>query len=102
MTRMADFTSQDFLRDPIGAIARLRQFGPLVQVKFPIIGTVWMTTTQEMAGHVLKDGATFTLRKEGGGVAGVPWWMPGFVLTLANNMLTSDEPDHTSATLHRG
>ncbi len=95
MTRMADFTSQDFLRDPIGAIARLRQFGPLVQVKFPIIGTVWMTTTQDMAGRILKDSATFTLRKEGGGVAGVPWWMPGFVLTLANNMLTSDEPDHT-------
>jgi cytochrome P450 len=94
MTRMADFTSQDFQRDPAGAIDRLRQFGPVVQVKFPIIGTVWMTTTQEMAGRVLKDSAIFTLRKEGR-VAGVPWWMPGFMLALANNMLTFDEPDHT-------
>jgi cytochrome P450 len=94
MTTMADFTSQDFFRDPIDAIKRLRQFGPLVQVKFPIIGTVWMTTTQEMAGHVLKDSADFTLRKEGR-VAGAPWWLPGFMLTLANNMLTFDEPDHT-------
>jgi cytochrome P450 len=94
MTAMADFTSQDFLRDPADAIDRLRQFGPLVQVKFPIVGTVWMTTTQETTGRVLKDSATFTLRKEGR-VAGAPWWMPGFMLSLANNMLTFDEPDHT-------
>jgi cytochrome P450 PksS len=91
---MADFTGQDFFRDPVDAIGRLRQLGPLVQVKFPIIGTVWMTTTQEMAGRVLKDSATFTLRKEGR-VAGAPWWLPRVMLTLANNMLTSDEPDHT-------
>jgi len=94
MTRMADFTSQDFFRDPVGAMGRLRQLGPLVQVKFPIIGTVWMTTTQDMAGRVLKDNAAFTLRKEGR-VAGAPWWLPGVFLSLANNMLTFDEPDHT-------
>lgn len=94
MTRMADFTSQDFQRDPAGAVERLRQFGPLVQVKLPIVGTVWMTTTQEIAGRVLKDSATFTLRKDGR-VAGAPWWLPGFMLSLANNMLTFDEPDHT-------
>jgi cytochrome P450 PksS len=94
MTTMTDFTGQDFFRDPVDAIGRLRQLGPLVQVKFPIVGTVWMTTTQEMAGRVLKDSATFTLRKEGR-VAGAPWWLPGFLLTLANNMLTFDEPDHT-------
>jgi cytochrome P450 PksS len=54
---MADFTGQDFLRDPAGAIERLRRFGPLVQVKFPIIGTVWIATTQDMAGRVLKVSA---------------------------------------------
>ena len=43
---------------------------------------------------MLKDSETFTLRKEGGGL-GLPWWMPGIVRTLANNMLTMDEPDHT-------
>ena len=45
--------------------------------------------------RVLKDGETFTLRKEGGGLAGLRWWMPSFVATFANNMLTMDEPDHT-------
>ncbi len=95
MIRGADFTTQEFYRDPSAAIARLRAMGPLVEVKLPIVGTVWMTTTQEVAGQVLKDNATFTLRKDGGGIAGVPWWMPGIFGTLVNNMLTFDEPDHT-------
>jgi cytochrome P450 len=56
---------------------------------------VWITTTQELAGRVLKDSQTFTLRKEGGGLAGLRWWMPGVIRALANNMLTMDEPDHT-------
>ena len=44
---------------------------------------------------MLKDSETFTLRKNGGAVAGLRWWMPGIVRALANNMLTMDEPDHT-------
>jgi cytochrome P450 PksS len=44
---------------------------------------------------VLKETAVFTLRKEGGAVAGLRWWMPSIIATLANNMLTTDEPDHT-------
>ena len=95
MSRGADFTSQEFYRNPAAEIARLRALAPLVAVKLPIIGTVWMTTTQETAARVLKDSANFTLRKEGGGIAGLQWWMPGILRTLANNMLTFDEPDHT-------
>jgi hypothetical protein len=40
----------------------LRSAGPVVQVRFPIIGKVWITTTQELAGRMLKDSQTFTLR----------------------------------------
>ena len=40
-------------------------------------------------------GKTFTLRKDDGNVAGLRWWMPGVVRTIADNMLTTDEPDHT-------
>jgi cytochrome P450 len=95
MLRGADFTTDEFYRDPSATIARLRALGPLIEVKLPIVGTVWMTTTQEAAGRVLKDNATFTLRRDGGGIAGVPWWMPGIFSALASNMLTFDEPDHT-------
>jgi cytochrome P450 PksS len=95
MTLHVDFTSQEFFRDPAAAADRLRSCAPLVATRFPIVGKVWITTTYEATAAVLKDSTTFTLRKEGGGLAGLRWWMPAFVRTLANSMLNMDEPDHT-------
>ena len=77
-----DFTSEAFFRDPGAGVARLRAAGPVVATKFPIIGRVWVTTTYEAAARVLKDSSVFTLRKEGGALAGLPWWMPGLIGTL--------------------
>jgi cytochrome P450 len=94
MARGIDFTSQDYLRDPAAAIARLRASGPIVEVSLPIVGRVWITTTLELADQVLKDSEIFALRRDGN-VAGLRWWMPGIFRTLANSMLTVDEPDHT-------
>jgi cytochrome P450 len=95
MTSRVDFTSQEFFRDPSAGVAKLRALGPVVEVQFPIIGKVWTTTTEELASRVLKDSATFTLRKDNGDVAGLRWWMPGVIKTVADNMLSKDEPDHT-------
>ena len=94
MTIQADFTSQDYFRDPAAAIENLRKLGPVVEVRFPVIGKVWATTTQALADQVLKDTETFTMRREDGNVAGLQWWMPSIVRTLANSMLSMDEPDH--------
>jgi cytochrome P450 len=66
----------------------------VVEVRFPIVGKVWTTTTQDLADRILKDSETFTLRRDDGSVAGFQWWMPGILRTLANNMLSMDEPDH--------
>lgn len=90
-----DFTSQDFFRDPAAAMERLRAAGPVVEVRLPPIGRVWMTTTLDLAARVLKDSQVFTLRKDGGAVAGMRWWMPSIFGVFANNMLTVDEPDHS-------
>jgi cytochrome P450 PksS len=95
MTVRVDFTSQDYLRNPSAGVERLRASGAVVEVRFPIIGTTWVTTTQEAADRVLKDSKTFTLRRDDGQVAGLKWWMPGMFRALANNMLTVDEPHHT-------
>ena len=95
MTPRIDFKSEDFLRDPAAGVAALRAAGPAVETHFPIVGKVWVTTTYEATARVLKDSATFSLRKESGDVAGLRWWMPKLVQTLASNMLTTDEPDHT-------
>lgn len=95
MAPRVDFTSQAFFRDPAASIAMLRAAGPLVATRFPIVGEVWVTTTYETTAQVLKDSATFTLRKESGAVAGMRWWMPKLLTAVASNMLTTDEPDHT-------
>jgi cytochrome P450 len=94
MTAYADFASQDYFRNPAAAIEKLRAAGPVVEVRFPIIGKVWATTTQALADRVLKDTDTFTIRKEDGTVAGLRWWMPRVVRTMTNSMLSMDEPDH--------
>lgn len=90
-----DFSSQDFFRAPLAALEGLRLAGPAVEVRLPIMGRVWMTTTQEMASRVLKDNQAFTLRKDDGAVAGLRWWMPSIFRVFAKNMLTVDEPDHS-------
>src|SRR4029453_4567299 len=92
MTMRVDFTSQAFFRDPADGIEKLRAAGPVLATRFPIVGNVWVTTTYESAARVLKERETFQLRKEGGGLAGLRWWMPAFIGALANNMLTMDEP----------
>ena len=95
MTQRVDFASEAFFRDPSATVNALRASAPLVATRFPIVGKVWVTTTYEATARVLKDSALFTLRKEGGDVAGLRWWMPRSIAVLASNMLTMDEPDHT-------
>ena len=95
MTQRVDFASEAFFRDPGVAVAQLRASGPIAATTFPIVGPVWVTTTYEAAAQVLKDSATFALRKDDGTVVGLRWWMPRSVTLLANNMLNADEPDHT-------
>jgi cytochrome P450 PksS len=94
MTLKTDFASPDYFRNPAAAIEKLRAVGPVVEVRFPIVGRVWTTTTQALADQVLKDTETFTIRKDDGTVAGVQWWMPRIVRTFTNSMLSMDDPDH--------
>jgi len=90
----ADFSSQNYFRNPPAEIEKLRLIGPVVEVRFPIVGKVWTTTTQELADRILKDSETFTIRRDDGRIAGFQWWMPGVLRTLVNHMLAMDEPDH--------
>ena len=66
MTLPVDFTSQGFFRDPAATVRRLQAAGPVVEARFPMVGRVWMTTTQEMASRVLKDGKLFGAGSEFG------------------------------------
>ena len=82
-----DFTSQDYLRNPAAGIERLRVSGPIVEVRFPIIGRTWITTTQEAAERILKDSRTFTIRNDSGEAARMFWWMPGIFGAVHSNTI---------------
>ena len=75
----------------------MRAAGPVVPLKLPFVGRVWVTTTHAAALAMVKDNGLFVQegRNAGkSGVAGFYWWMPKSLKALANNMLQKDEPDH--------
>jgi len=83
--------------DPFSFFARLRAAGPVIPVKLPLVGKVWVTTTYAATSAMVKDNALFVQQaKHAGksGVAGMSWWMPRSLKLLTNNMLLKDEPDH--------
>ncbi len=94
MAARFNFAGDAFFKDPMATVAALRINGPVVPARFPLVGDVWVTTTHEATARVLKDAQAFPLRKNGV-VAGLRWWMPKSITVFSNNMLTSDEPDHT-------
>ncbi len=92
-----DLVGRAFKQDPYPTFAKMRAAGPVIPVKLPFIGSIWMTTTHAAALAAVKDSELFVLegRHAGkSGVAGMQWWMPKSIRLLANNMLTKDEPDH--------
>ena len=87
--------SQEFMRNPAKQIAEMRIKGALVATRVPILGKVWLTTTQAATAHVLKNHENFRVTKRDGRAVGLAWWMPRMLKRLTHNMLTSDEPEHT-------
>jgi cytochrome P450 len=92
-----DIVSGRFKQDPFPTFAAMRRAGPVIPIRLPFVGRVWMTTTHEAALAMVKDNALFV--QEGrhagkSGVAGFSWWMPRPIKLMTNNMLQKDEPDH--------
>jgi cytochrome P450 PksS len=93
---LPDLTSQEYLRNPAAGLAKLRAAGPILEVRFPIFGKTWITTTHELAERVLKDSETFKMRKNALRwlVPALRWLVPGWIRALAVSMLSMDAPDH--------
>lgn len=92
-----DFDGTASKAHPSTFFARLREAGPVIPVKLPFVGKVWVTTTYDATSAMVKDNALFVqeARHAGkSGVAGMAWWMPRSLKLLTNNMLLKDEPDH--------
>jgi cytochrome P450 len=92
-----DIVSAAFKRNPSPTFAAMREAGPVIPIRLPFVGRVWVTTTHEATLAMVKDNALFV--QEGrhagrSGVAGFSWWMPKPIRLMTNNMLQKDEPDH--------
>lgn len=92
-----DLTSTEFLQNPFPTYQRMRELGPLIRVKLPILGSVWMLTTYDAVKDMLQDQQSFVRKPQNAGRKSHPmfsWWMPKMVRTLMTSMLSQDEPHH--------
>jgi cytochrome P450 len=92
-----DFDGTASKADPFAFFASLREAGPVIPVKLPLVGKVWITTTHEATSAMVKDNVFFVQEARHAGktgVAGLAWWMPASLKLITNNMLLKDEPDH--------
>jgi cytochrome P450 len=94
-----DLVSQAFMRNPFATLARLRQAGPVVRVKLPLLGKTSLATTHEVVNEVLKDDQTCVRDARNAGkrtAVGFRWWawLPRSVRLLNENMRSHDGPDH--------
>jgi len=92
-----DLQGSAFKRDPLPTFAAMRQAGPVIPVRLPFVGRVWVTTTHEATQAMVKDNGLFVQEGRHAGKSGVPgmqWWMPRSLKAITNSMLQKDEPDH--------
>jgi cytochrome P450 len=92
-----DLTSQAFKRNPWPTLARLLEAGPVLRVRMPFFGKVWLAVSYEAVNDLLRDHSRFVQNPAS---AGNRWmrrllrWLPGSLQPLTTNMLLRDPPDH--------
>jgi len=92
-----DVFSSQFKANPLPTLARMREAGPVVRSKFPIIGKVWLVTTYDAACELLRDHERFVREGRNAGkrwLTDLEWWLSKIFHAPAQNMLAKDEPDH--------
>src|SRR5690349_2634734 len=92
-----DLTSPSFKREPFPTLARIREQGPVIRVRIPFFGKVWMATTYEAVNDLLRDHDRFVQSPATAGnrgMATIVRWLPRSLKPLATNMLLRDPPDH--------
>lgn len=92
-----DLTDPEFLRDPSAQIAKMQGDGPLVRTKIPLLGKMWVTTTDQAARNLLKSPTVFvrdTSAATGQTMVERFWWLPRTIKPLLSNMLAVDGAKH--------
>ena len=92
-----DIRGTDFLDNPEQQLTAMRNEGAVVRAKIPLMGPVWMTTTDSAARKLLKDSVNFSRDPVAAGrkpLDRMMWWMPRFMAPLMNNIIMSDGEKH--------
>ena len=92
-----DLSSQEFKQNPFPTLARMREEGPLIRTKFPLVGKVWMATTYDAVNDLLRDHQQFMQNPVAAGnrrAGMIIRWLPRNLQPITTNMLIRDEPDH--------
>jgi cytochrome P450 len=92
-----DLYSQDYKRNPYPTLAAMLSQAPLVRVRFPMLGKVWMATTYEAVNELLRERQTYVREARSAGIsqrAYLPWWLPRSMLPMVGSMINRDEPAH--------
>lgn len=86
-----------FRDDPWNEFKRLREAGPVVKVKIPLMGTTWAATTFDSVNEVLKGTEHFARDpKNAGRKKIIPWQslLPRSIFSVTHNMLGADGEQH--------
>jgi cytochrome P450 len=97
MAEAFDIVSPAFHADPFPTLARLRDAGPFVDLRLPILGRICLTTSHRAAVDLLKDGERFVRDPGNAGSRTQERLLrvlPSTLGLLARNMLGMDDPDH--------
>ena len=62
-----DLSSQAFKQNPFPTLARMRELGPVIRVRMPLFGKVWMATTYDAVNDLLRDHHRFVQSPADGG-----------------------------------
>src|SRR5262249_49864521 len=85
-----DLTTQAFKQNPFPTLARMRELGPVIRVRFPLFGKVWMATTYEAVNDLLRDHHRFVQSPTAAGnrwMGAIVRWLPGVLKPLATHLL---------------
>ena len=92
-----DLRSAELKLKPEAFWQALRERGPTITTRQPLLGRICLTTRFEESKQILTDTRQFSVdaRRCGHAAsAGMRWWVPGLFKPLANNLLTLDGDEH--------
>jgi cytochrome P450 len=96
-TAVFDISSQEYKRNPYPTLAAMIEQGPLIRMKYPLIGRFWAVTHYDAVNELLRDHTTFVRDPRTVGMkkgSNMPWFFPRSFAPMTQSMIIQDEPDH--------